>query len=183
MDRPGIDANGARVIRAALTLAAAVGAAVVLLALVHDATRDRVTASERAHRAAAFDRVLGNASYDNDLLADRIEVRDPEPIALDAEALASYAGNYQTIASICEVTVSDGSLLLDARTKPEMLEQLGEDEPDEPPMPLGVLAGAGDRYVVVDGPAKGMKGYFRRAADGAVDALHVGGRLAVRVRP
>ena len=76
MDRPGTDASGARVVRAAVTLAAAVGAAVVLLALVHDATRDRVTASERAHRAAAFDRVLGNASYDNDLLADRIDVRE-----------------------------------------------------------------------------------------------------------
>lgn len=84
MDRPGTDANGARVVRAALSLAAAVGAAVVLLALVHDATRDRVTASERAHRAAAFDRVLGNASYDNDLLADRIEVRDPELLGTDA---------------------------------------------------------------------------------------------------
>ena len=71
-------------VRAALSLAAAVGAAVVLLALVHDATRDRVTASERAHRAAAFDRVLGNASYDNDLLADRIEVRDPELLGTDA---------------------------------------------------------------------------------------------------
>jgi len=110
-----------------------------------------------------------------------IEVRDPEPIALDVEALAPYAGIYETIASICEVTVSGGNLLLDARTKPEILEQLGEDEPDETPMPLGLLAGEGDRYVVTDGSAKGMKGYFRRGADGEVDALHVGGRLAVRV--
>lgn len=111
-----------------------------------------------------------------------IEIRDPEPVALDPEALASYAGTYETIASICEVSVAGAGLLLDARTKPELLEALGEDEEDEPPMPLGILDGEGDRYVVTDGPLKGMKGYFRRGAEGSVDALHVGGRLAVRVR-
>ncbi len=31
-----------------------------------------------------------------------------------------------------------------------------------------------------DGPAKGMKGYFTRGADGAVDGVHLGGRLATR---
>jgi len=109
MDRPGTDANGARVVRAALTLAAAVGAAVVLLALVHDATRDRVTASERAHRAAAFDRVLGNASYDNDLLADRIEVRDPELLGTDASLpvyRARLAG--RPVAAVLETVAPDG---------------------------------------------------------------------------
>jgi Na+-translocating ferredoxin:NAD+ oxidoreductase subunit G len=109
MDRPGTDANGARVVRAALSLAAAVGAAVVLLALVHDATRDRVTASERAHRAAAFDRVLGNASYDNDLLADRIEVRDPELLGTDASLpvyRARLAG--RPVAAILETVAPDG---------------------------------------------------------------------------
>jgi len=109
MDRPGTDATGARVVRAALSLAAAVGAAVVLLALVHDATRDRVTASERAHRAAAFDRVLGNASYDNDLLADRIEVRDPELLGTDASIpvyRARLAG--QPVAAVLESVAPDG---------------------------------------------------------------------------
>src|SRR5688572_19052053 len=109
MDRPGTDANGARVVRAALTLAAAVGAAVVLLALVHDATRDRVTASERAHRAAAFDRVLGNATYDNDLLADRIEVRDPELLGTDASLpvyRARLAG--RPVAAVLETVAPDG---------------------------------------------------------------------------
>lgn len=109
MDRPGTDANGARVVRAALSLAAAVGAAVVLLALVHDATRDRVTASERAHRAAAFNRVLGNASYDNDLLADRIEVRDPELLGTDASLpvyRARLAG--QPVAAVLESVAPDG---------------------------------------------------------------------------
>lgn len=64
-----------------------------------------------------------------------------------------------------------------------MLREQGEDEPDEqPPFPLGLLPGDGDRYVVVDGPAKGMKGYFVRSDDGEVEAVHVGGRLATKVK-
>lgn len=110
-----------------------------------------------------------------------VEIHDPEPAALDADALAPYVGTYETIASICEVSIAGDGLLLAAKTKPELLEALGEEGEDEPPMPLGVLGTADDRYVVTGGPLKGMKGYFRRAANGSVDALHVGGRLAVRV--
>jgi len=103
------DANGTRVLRAALTLAAAVAAAVVLLALVHDATRERVASSERARRAAAFDRVLGGIDYDNDLLADRIEVRDPELLGTDASVpvyRARLAG--RPVAVIIESVAPDG---------------------------------------------------------------------------
>lgn len=110
-----------------------------------------------------------------------IQVRDPEPTPLDSDALAVYVGTYETISSICAVSIADGGLIVDAKTKPELLEALGEEETDEPPMPLGILAGEGDRYVITDGPARGMKGYFRRGTDGSVDALHVGGRLAIRV--
>jgi hypothetical protein len=45
-----------------------------------------------------------------------------------------------------------------------------------------MLPGEGDRYIVVDGPAKGMKGYFTRGDSGEVTAAHVGGRLATRVK-
>jgi hypothetical protein len=44
-----------------------------------------------------------------------------------------------------------------------------------------ILPGPGDRYIVTDGPAKGMKGYFVRTPDGDVQSVHVGGRLATRV--
>jgi hypothetical protein len=72
-------------------------------------------------------------------------------------------------------------LLLDVTIKPETLAELGEEQQDEPPFPLGILPGDRDRYIVTDGPAKGMRGYFTRNADGEIDAIHVGGRLAVRV--
>lgn len=112
--------------------------------------------------------------------------RDPEPITLDEDALNEYAGTYETIAALCTVTVMDGGLLLKVDMKPEMLPKLleaGEEVPDEPPMPLGLLSGSGDRYTVKDGPAKGMKGYFGRDAAGRIDTIHVGGRLATRVDP
>jgi len=43
-----------------------------------------------------------------------------------------------------------------------------------------MLSGDRDYYVVAAGPAKGMKGYFARGADGSIDGVHLGGRLASR---
>jgi electron transport complex protein RnfG len=109
MDGSGTDAGRRRILRAALTLGVAVGAAVALLALVHGVTRERVAASERAHRAATFDRVLAGVTYDNDLLADRIEVRDPELLGTDASVpvyRARLAG--RPVAAILEPVAPDG---------------------------------------------------------------------------
>jgi CubicO group peptidase (beta-lactamase class C family) len=110
--------------------------------------------------------------------------RDPEPIKLDDAALAQYVGTYETIAGILHVTAADGGLLVKAEIKPGVWEQISDDPepPDEPPLPLGMLEGPGDRYIVSDGPAKGMKGYFARNESGEIESMHVGGRLADRVR-
>ena len=111
--------------------------------------------------------------------------QDPEPVTLGDEELAPYAGTYETIAATCTVEVRDGHLLLTPEMKPEIRAQLheaGEDIPEETQtFKLGMLPGAPDRYVVTEGPAKGMKGYFARDESGVVDRVHVGGRLATRV--
>ena len=108
-----------------------------------------------------------------------VVITDPEPLHLDPDALAVYAGRYETIASIITATVGDGVLLVDAKTRPELLEQFGEMESDEePPMPFGILAGEDDRYIVPEGSAKGMRGYFTRDDRGIVNGLHIGGRYA-----
>ena len=111
--------------------------------------------------------------------------RDPEPLALSADELAGYAGTYETIAATARIVVDGGGLALTATIKPETLAKLvaaGDEPPDDsPPFPIGILPGPGDRYIVTDGPAKGMKGYFVRTPDGAVESVHVGGRLATRV--
>ena len=43
------------------------------------------------------------------------------------------------------------------------------------------IEGEGDRFVGAEGPAKGMKGFFRRDPAGHVDGVHLGGRMATRV--
>jgi CubicO group peptidase (beta-lactamase class C family) len=111
-----------------------------------------------------------------------VEVKDPEPLHLDEATLSAYAGRYETIAAVFDVTVGGGSLVLEYTIRPEVLAQLGEEAPDDPPDPLGILPGEGDRYVVTDGPAKGERGYFSRGHDGSIDGMHAGGRYATRIR-
>jgi CubicO group peptidase (beta-lactamase class C family) len=110
---------------------------------------------------------------------------EPERLELGEEALAPFAGQYETIATTVEIAVEDTRLVAHIQMKPEAraaLREEGDDSPDEqPPVPLALLAGPGDQYVVSDGAAKGMRGYFSRAADGRIDGIHMGGRLATRV--
>ncbi len=112
-----------------------------------------------------------------------VRIEDPEPLHLDDETLSEYAGRYETIAVMADLTVADGLLIIDVTIRPEVLEQLGEEPADEPPIPIGILPGEGDRYIVPDGPAKGMKGYFTRDGAGRIDGIHLGGRYAERVSP
>jgi CubicO group peptidase (beta-lactamase class C family) len=110
---------------------------------------------------------------------------DPVPVRLSDDALARFVGTYETIVVLCDITAEDGHLVANLRVKPEMRETLREagQDPDEvqPPFPLGMLSQDGDKYIVIDGGAKGMKGYFQRDSAGTVDAVHLGGRLATRV--
>jgi CubicO group peptidase (beta-lactamase class C family) len=116
----------------------------------------------------AFDAYLG------------VEIKDPEPLRLSDDVLAEYVGRYETIAVIADIGAADGGLVVEVTVRPEVLEQLHEEPDDEPPIPLGILPGDGDRYIVPEGPAKGMKGYFSRGADGKIDGIHIGGRFATR---
>ncbi len=70
-----------------------------------------------------------------------ISVKDPEPVRLDRDRLTVYAGRYETISMIFDVTVGDGYLILDFEERPEVLEQLGEEPADDPPEPPGASAG------------------------------------------
>jgi CubicO group peptidase (beta-lactamase class C family) len=111
---------------------------------------------------------------------------EPEQLALGDEALQQYVGSYETIAASCAISAAGGRLLAKVEIKPEMLAALresGEDvDEEQPPIPLAILAGDSDQYVVPDGPAKGMRGYFSRDADGHVNGVHLGGRLATKVK-
>jgi CubicO group peptidase (beta-lactamase class C family) len=107
---------------------------------------------------------------------------DLVPEARPAEGLDEYAGSYETVAVIMTVSVAGDHLLLDTVPTPELIAQLGEDaDYHEPPVPLGMLPGAGDRYVVPSGPYEGAKGFFTRDASGRISGIHEHGRYAPRV--
>jgi CubicO group peptidase (beta-lactamase class C family) len=108
---------------------------------------------------------------------------EPVPVRLSDAELAPYTGRFETIAAVVEIAAADGRLSAQVTIKPAMaavLAEQGEEVPEQPPFPLAILEGFPDRYVVDEGEAKGMKGYFARAADGSVEAIHLGGRLATR---
>jgi CubicO group peptidase (beta-lactamase class C family) len=110
---------------------------------------------------------------------------DPVPQPRPEDELRPFLGTYETIAETYRVDAANGGLVVNSQLKPEAILQLypaGDDPPDEPPVPIGMLAEPGDRYIVTDGPAKGMRGYFVWDETGEVGAIHFGGRLALRVR-
>lgn len=112
-----------------------------------------------------------------------VDDRDPEPGLRDPASLAEYEGTYETVAAVCTITAEGDRLMARSSIKPEMLKELGVEDPGEDePIPLGLIGTEGDRYVVTSGPAKGMLGYFQRDTRGTIEAVHLGGRLAERVR-
>lgn len=95
--------------RAAVVLTAAAIAAFGLVAVVHEATRDRIAAAERARELARFDQVLGGIPHDNDLLEDTLTLRDPELLGA-TEAVTAYRARLhgQTVAVVLEPVAPDG---------------------------------------------------------------------------
>ncbi len=98
-----------RTVRAAIMLAAAAIAAFGLVAVVHEATRDRIAAAARARELARFDQVLGGLPHDNDLLADTVTLRDPELLGTTA-AVTAYRARFhgQPVAVLLEFVATDG---------------------------------------------------------------------------
>jgi electron transport complex protein RnfG len=64
--------------RSALLLVVVAVLAFGLVAVVHEATRDTIAAKAHERQMARFAEVLHGQTFDNDLIADSLEVRDPE---------------------------------------------------------------------------------------------------------
>jgi CubicO group peptidase (beta-lactamase class C family) len=106
---------------------------------------------------------------------------EPEPLPLTEEDAALLSGRYSAEHAYVDISRDGDSLRLQISYTPEgerMIRQIVGDVPESKPM--HVLLIPGDRFVVVDGEAKGMKGHIMREGD-TVRALNVGGRLAYRV--
>ncbi len=109
-----------------------------------------------------------------------LDMRDPEPLHLSADALAGYVGTYHTIAVTYTLESTAEGLMMSYVEDPAALAELGEEPTDDAPEPVGILPGDGDRSIVTGGSAKGMRGYFTRDANGRINGMHVGGRYATR---
>jgi electron transport complex protein RnfG len=75
---PATETPPRRAFRAALVLLAAAVAGVGLVAVMHEATRERIDAIARERTLATFREVLHGQPFDNDLLADTMTVTDAE---------------------------------------------------------------------------------------------------------
>ena len=106
---------------------------------------------------------------------------EPEPIEVDAVEIERLSGRYAAQHAIVDVTAQGQTLVLTVTYTEEgerLLRELIGELPETKPFPTRLIPG--DRFMVTDGEAKGMKGNIMRDADGTVRALNVGGRLAYR---
>ena len=116
-------------------------------------------------------------------LATFLGVADAEPeiLQLDTTALQEYAGAYRSDTSIVTLAVSDRTLQVSLAYTEEGLQlyrTVSEDAPQiPPPFDIGLIGD--DRYAVLNGPYKGLKGAFVRR-DGRISGMDLGGRLAVK---
>ena len=78
MATPASEPATRRAWRSGATLAAVAILAFGLISVVHEATRDEIAAAARERELARFAEVLGGQRFDNDLLTDTLELRDPE---------------------------------------------------------------------------------------------------------
>jgi CubicO group peptidase (beta-lactamase class C family) len=107
-------------------------------------------------------------------------VPEPETDARMADEVAPYCGRYETVANVIDVTPSESGLSLLVIDRPEVLEELGADLEQEPPVPFLFHAGHADRIVCTTPPYRGSTGFFLRDEADRVTAMNAFGRHAVR---
>ena len=103
------------------------------------------------------------------------ELRDPEPIELDAEALAEHAGNYANPWSDAELLAAGGGLVAHVSYKAGFPAKDTPPLPPLPPIPLGFYDE--DRVFATEGTFKGVTGDFVRDEEGGIAWFRWGGRL------
>lgn len=99
--------------------------------------------------------------------------RVPDPLPLDAAALAAYAGIYEAFTGTLTVVVDGDRLVGTLAVNEEMLAEMGESMDDAiPPLPFRILPG--DQFLVQEGPYKGMRGGILRDEHQRIVGIDVG---------
>jgi electron transport complex protein RnfG len=98
-----------RSLHTAAVLVAVTVAGFGLVTLVHEATRDAVAAAAHERQLARFAEVLQGQSFDNDPLADVLELRDPDLLGT-REPVRAYRARLgaQPVAVVLEPVAPDG---------------------------------------------------------------------------
>jgi CubicO group peptidase (beta-lactamase class C family) len=107
-------------------------------------------------------------------------IPEPETVPRSADEVKPFCGRYETVANIVTVAPHGDGISLEVIDRPEVLEELGLDPEQEPPIPFLFLAGDEDRIICPEGPYRGSKGFFLRNGSGAVTALNGFGRHTPR---
>jgi CubicO group peptidase (beta-lactamase class C family) len=98
-----------------------------------------------------------------------------EPTASEAQALA---GRYESLTTVLELKIDDGSLMLHLTPKPEALRLMADPPPPPPPMKVGISRP--DRIILLDGPIKDAEAEIVQSSDGG-KWLRLGLRLHRRL--
>jgi CubicO group peptidase (beta-lactamase class C family) len=107
-----------------------------------------------------------------------IAQRDPVPLEATEEQLAPLAGRYESLLSICDLELRDGTLVLQMTPKGGFPTKDSPASPAPPPTRLALCGD--DRVVALDEPFKDTRGEFLRDPDGRVAWLRIGGRVHAR---
>ncbi len=100
-------------------------------------------------------------------------------LAMTEEQLATYVGRYDAPEDWVELTLQDGSLILQSHPKggfptPDL-------PPGETPPPTRVAFWDADKIIALDEPFKGSRGEFLRNPDGSIAWFRFGSRVHARL--
>ena len=107
-------------------------------------------------------------------------IAEPDTAARSAKEVQPFCGTYETVANIVTVAPHGDGISLEVVDRPEVLEELGLDPEQEPPVPFLFRAGDEDRIICSTGPYRGSRGFFIRDGSGRVTALNAFGRYTPR---
>ena len=85
-------------------------------------------------------------------------IAEPDTATRSAEEVQPFCGTYETVANIVTVAPHGDGISLEVVDRPEVLEELGLDPEQEPPVPFLFRAGDEDRIICSTGPYRGSRG-------------------------
>jgi len=129
--------------------------------------------------------VLTNASRGGELNKEIVQLalheflgldeQDPAPLDAPADQLAPYAGRYESLASLIDLSIRDDALVLQLTPRGGFPTKDSPPSPAPPPTRLALIGE--DQVIALDEPFKGTRGELLRDPGGRIAWLRIGGRV------